>query len=219
MTSLLRPSARLLGVAVALCAFAGVMPRYDVGARGRAGNRPWVATWAAGAAWRTTAGGNQSPAPTPPQGAQAPQTATAAGRGTAASAAPGPVVPVDINDQTLRQIVHTSIGGDRVRVVFSNVFGTSPLPIGGAYVGLRKKDAAIVGVGTPAPLWWPALDDDSAWRRHGQRRRRPPRPRTNGSRDRFVFSREHGTIHVADHSSQSGVSDQLHFSTRQPCRV
>src|SRR4029453_13997984 len=57
------------------------------------------------------------------------------------SAAPGagPAVP-HFNKQTLRQIVHTSLGGDRVRVVFSNVFGTAPLPVGAANVALRQKD-------------------------------------------------------------------------------
>lgn len=68
---------------------------------------------------------------TPPAG-QAPP----AGRGGAA--------PLNFNNQTLRQIVHGSIGGDRVRVVFSNVFGTVPLAIGAAHVGLRDKDAALV---------------------------------------------------------------------------
>src|SRR5262245_23376393 len=47
-------------------------------------------------------------------------------------------------NQTLRQIVHTSIGGSRVRVVLSNVFGTAPLKIGAASIAVRDKDAAIV---------------------------------------------------------------------------
>jgi len=52
--------------------------------------------------------------------------------------------PINFSNQTLRQIVHTSIGGDRVRVVLSNVFGTAPLAIGAAHVALRDKGAAIV---------------------------------------------------------------------------
>jgi lysophospholipase L1-like esterase len=43
----------------------------------------------------------------------------------------------------LRQIVHTSIGGSRVRVVFSNRYGTAPLTIGAAHVALRGQEAAI----------------------------------------------------------------------------
>ena len=41
------------------------------------------------------------------------------------------------------QIVRTSIGGSRVRVAFTNVFGTDPLEIGAAHVAVRAKDAAI----------------------------------------------------------------------------
>ena len=35
------------------------------------------------------------------------------------------VTPIQINEQTVRQIVHTSIGGGRVRVRLSNAYGTS----------------------------------------------------------------------------------------------
>jgi lysophospholipase L1-like esterase len=48
------------------------------------------------------------------------------------------------NNQTLRQIVHTGVGGRRLRVVLSNAFGTSPLTVGAAHVALRDKDSAIV---------------------------------------------------------------------------
>jgi lysophospholipase L1-like esterase len=48
-----------------------------------------------------------------------------------------------VQDQTLRQIVHTSIGGERVRVVLSNVFGTTPLEIGAAALALRKSGAGV----------------------------------------------------------------------------
>jgi lysophospholipase L1-like esterase len=47
------------------------------------------------------------------------------------------------NNETLRQIVHTTLGGDRVRVTFSNVFSAAPLTIGAAHVALRAKDAGI----------------------------------------------------------------------------
>jgi lysophospholipase L1-like esterase len=43
----------------------------------------------------------------------------------------------------LRQIVRASVGGQRVRVLLSNAFGTAPLDIGAAHVALREKDAAI----------------------------------------------------------------------------
>jgi hypothetical protein len=51
---------------------------------------------------------------------------------------------------TLRQIIHTSVGGEQLRVRFSNAFGSSPLRIVSAHVALRKAGAAI------------ALDSDRA---------------------------------------------------------
>lgn len=58
--------------------------------------------------------------------------------------------PARLNNQTLRQIVHTSIGGTRVRVAFANTYGTKPLQLGAAHVALRDKGAAIVaGSGRP----------------------------------------------------------------------
>src|SRR5437867_1068149 len=67
------------------------------------------------------------------------------GRGQGGGGGRGPApVPLNFNDQTLRQIVHTSLAGDRVRVVVTNAFGTSPLAVGAAHVALREKDAAIV---------------------------------------------------------------------------
>ena len=69
-----------------------------------------------------------------------------------AQAQPGLGGPLTtFNNQTLRQIVHTSIGGDRVRVVLTNTFGTRPLAVGGAHVALREKGAAIVA-GSDRPL-------------------------------------------------------------------
>ena len=42
------------------------------------------------------------------------------------SASPQAVAaPIQINGQTVRQIVHTSLGGERVRVRLSNAYGTS----------------------------------------------------------------------------------------------
>src|SRR5262249_12411969 len=54
-----------------------------------------------------------------------------------------PPAPLNFKNQTLRQIVHVSLGGDRLRVVLSNAFGTVPLEVGAAHVALRDKDAAI----------------------------------------------------------------------------
>jgi lysophospholipase L1-like esterase len=40
--------------------------------------------------------------------------------------------------------VHTSIGGDRVRVVLTNAFGSAPLAIGAARIALRDREARIL---------------------------------------------------------------------------
>jgi len=47
-------------------------------------------------------------------------------------------------NQTLRQIVHISIGGDWLRVRFSNRFGTVPLVIDAASIGVQDEEAAVV---------------------------------------------------------------------------
>jgi len=50
---------------------------------------------------------------------------------------------IHFTNQTLRQIVHTSIGGSKVRVVLSNAYGTAPVTIGAAHIALRDKQGAI----------------------------------------------------------------------------
>src|SRR2546427_1343552 len=47
------------------------------------------------------------------------------------------------NNQTLRQIVHTSLGGHQVRVRLST-FGAKSLVIGAAHIAVRDAGAAIV---------------------------------------------------------------------------
>ena len=59
------------------------------------------------------------------------------------------------DNQTQRQIVHTSVGGNRVRVRLST-FGAGALRVGAARVALRAADAAIVP-GTDRPLTFGGL--------------------------------------------------------------
>jgi lysophospholipase L1-like esterase len=47
------------------------------------------------------------------------------------------------NNQTIRMIVPVSAGGRRVRVQFSNAFGTAPLVIGAAHVGIHAAESSI----------------------------------------------------------------------------
>ena len=127
-----------------------------------AANDHWVGTWATAVVIRPQAPpAGQAPAPSPPPPASALGTANACapaafgpapgpgggraggGGGARAGGPPAPPAPLNFRNQTLREIVHTSLGGDRVRVTLSNAFGTLPLEVGAAHVALRDKDAAI----------------------------------------------------------------------------
>lgn len=55
------------------------------------------------------------------------------------------------NQQTLRQIVHTSIGGNTARIQVSNVFGTQPLTIADVHIAQTDRDASIVAA-TDRPI-------------------------------------------------------------------
>ena len=85
----------------------------------------------------------------------APQSARAGGQPPAAKAAPPAANPAPapapaaqfrngFNNQTVRMIVHTSIGGRRVRIQLSSAHGTAPLMIGTAHIAIRSKESAIV---------------------------------------------------------------------------
>ena len=78
--------------------------------------------------------------------------------------------PPRFNGQTLRQILHTSVGGRAVRVLLSNAFGSQPLVIGAAHVAIRNSGSSIDGEsdrvltfsGAPSvtiPAGAPALSD------------------------------------------------------------
>ena len=68
----------------------------------------------------------------------------------APAAGPPGLTNAGFDNQTLRQIVHTSVGGDRVRVRLST-FGAGALRIGSARVALRDAGASIVP-GSDRPL-------------------------------------------------------------------
>jgi lysophospholipase L1-like esterase len=83
----------------------------------------WVATWSTAVVARPQVA-PPTPAPNSPAATQ-----------------PPPVI--SINNQTVRQFVHTSIGGGRVRIVLTNTFGTAPIQIGAVHLALRDKDSKI----------------------------------------------------------------------------
>jgi lysophospholipase L1-like esterase len=59
-------------------------------------------------------------------------------------ALPGTQPLRDVENQTIRMVVPTSIGGRRVRVRFSNTYGTKPLTLTGVHIAVRKEKSAIV---------------------------------------------------------------------------
>ena len=78
-----------------------------LGAANAAGAQPWITTWAA------------TPAP------------------RWAEELPAPFnVPETLEGLTVRQVARISVGGDKVRIVLSNEFGTRPMTIGAATVAL-----------------------------------------------------------------------------------
>ncbi|MDT7951735.1 MAG: SGNH/GDSL hydrolase family protein [Acetobacteraceae bacterium] len=109
----------------------------------QAGPDRWIATWTAPQAARL----NQPPQSLPASAQAYPwvrDVPQAVKDATPNQELPvGGASPLQIKDQTLRQIVHVSLGGPRVRVVVSNSLGTLPLRIGAAHVARRTAGAAI----------------------------------------------------------------------------
>jgi lysophospholipase L1-like esterase len=52
-------------------------------------------------------------------------------------------VPRNFWNQTLREVASISLGGEKIRLVVSNVFGNTPLPISAAHVALAGPDGSI----------------------------------------------------------------------------
>jgi len=62
---------------------------------------------------------------------------------------PGCPSDVGLNNQTIRNVVHVSAGGDTVRVRLSNNAGANPLQVGAATISLAGTGAAAGGAVTP----------------------------------------------------------------------
>jgi lysophospholipase L1-like esterase len=94
------------------------------------GQEHWVATWAT--------------AQTLVRQAPARPAATPADSPTAPATTPQEIAARGLNNQTVRMMVRTSIGGHRLRVRLSNAFGGAPVVLGTAHLAIRAKDSAIV---------------------------------------------------------------------------
>jgi lysophospholipase L1-like esterase len=62
-----------------------------------------------------------------------------------------PVPAAGANDQSFRMIVRPSVWAGRARLRFSNAFGTRPVTLDGAFVGLQQSSAAVMP-GTNRPI-------------------------------------------------------------------
>ena len=70
---------------------------------------------------------------------------------TASPQAPRGIIPTSFSNRTVRQIVHLSIGGNKVRLRLSNEFGTRPVLIGAASVAMASGSSDIAS-GSLHPL-------------------------------------------------------------------
>jgi len=52
--------------------------------------------------------------------------------------------PTRFDNQTLRQIIHTTVGGSSVRVRLANTFGSQPITFDTVFAGLQKEGATLV---------------------------------------------------------------------------
>ena len=49
-----------------------------------------------------------------------------------------------LDDQTVRMVIHTTVGGDELRLRFSNAYGTQPVTIAKVDVALHKFSSSVV---------------------------------------------------------------------------
>jgi len=103
---------------------------------GQSNTRPlenWVATWATAQDMAPTV----RERPVIPPGTKMPDFRSMRGP------RPSQTVPAIAGNQTIRMIVHTSIGGNKLRIELTNAFGKSPVSIGNAHVAVRSATSSI----------------------------------------------------------------------------
>ena len=110
-----------LGVMLGVCTLLASAASSSAMAKTRAGgsSAEWVATWAASV--------------------QAPSSVT-----LSTFAEPTSPALTGFNNQTVRDIVFTSVGGQALRIHLSNTFGRQPLVVGSATVGVELSGAQLV---------------------------------------------------------------------------
>jgi lysophospholipase L1-like esterase len=109
-------------------------------------NERWVCTWATAqqltpAAFPDGSPSRSGPPAKNPAGQQSAPPQQPGGRGSS------PIMfdmPSSLEDQTVRMIVHTSLGGRQIRVNLSNAQGRPLVQIGSVHIALHKTGGAIV---------------------------------------------------------------------------
>ena len=138
-----RRGSNIAAAAVLAIAFVLLRIEPDAFAQGGIADR-WVATWMTAEIGRPQTPPLPVPAPPPFMA----NTRCPAPPAPPVAAPPGetfaPPPYVQFTNQTLRQIVHSSIGGSKARVVVSNAYGTAPVTIGGGHIAVRDKQGAII---------------------------------------------------------------------------
>lgn len=128
---------RWVGFIALMLGLGGLVLPGGFAAQSEATREHWVATWGTALQLARYGGPGRGPSrsftppPPPPPGAPARRFAA-------------PVEISRIADQTVRMIVRTSIGGQRLRVRLANAFGGSAVTIGAAHVARRQAGSSIV---------------------------------------------------------------------------
>lgn len=78
--------------------------------------------------------------------------------GASADEVGGATGAAGLADRSVRNLVHTSLGGSGVRITLSNVFGDRPVTFTSAHLGLAGDGAAVVR-GTNRPLTFDGADE------------------------------------------------------------
>ena len=135
-----------LGVAALLTASIGLTSARSAFAQRASDQDHWVPTW--GTAQQlirvVPTQGRGAPPAQPPA---TPQPASAQPGVSTPPTTPPPAGPAGlqtVNNQTIRMIVRTSIGGKRARVKLSHAFGTTAVTVGAAHLAKRGDGSAIV---------------------------------------------------------------------------
>lgn len=131
-----RAAVRRSWAALALCAWLAVQTAASAQPAVRAANSAerWVSSWATAQLLMPMNLGRPAGAPTaPPPGSTPPPPPIV----------PPPPVPESFDDQTIRMVVRTSLGGQRIRIGLSQMLNAEPLEIGAAHVAISKGGSAV----------------------------------------------------------------------------